>query len=100
MPQRCRPAPWNCASEFGALERLLTRQTGYNFAYEKPQVHSKNGTLRIRVKFSGRSWWRMFGQCVGLGDAFDVVIAATPQCRDGALRLQGVEVASDHKTSY
>jgi len=102
--------------QFGALERMLTDQVftqegrryvkgdkanKCNFAYlEKPQVQSENGKLRIRAKFSGRSSLNMLGQCVGLGDAFDLVISAAPQYRDGALRLQEVKVASDHKTGY
>jgi hypothetical protein len=101
---------------FDALERMLTEQvftqegrryvkggknTRCNFAYlEKPQVHGENGKLFIRAKFSGQTSLNMLGQCVGLGDAFDVLIAATPQYRDGDLRLQEVKVASDHKTGY
>ncbi len=42
-----------------------------NFAYlEKPQVRSEGGKLRIHARFTGRSSLNMFGQCVGLGDAF------------------------------
>jgi hypothetical protein len=102
--------------QFAALERMLTEQVftqegrryvrgdkanKCNFAYlEKPEVRGENGQLRIRAKFSGRSSLNMLGQCVGLGDAFDVVIAAVPQYRDGYLRLAEVKVASDHKTGY
>jgi hypothetical protein len=42
----------------------------------------------------------MFGQCVGLGDAFDLTIAATPQFRDGYIALAGVTVSSDKKSGY
>jgi hypothetical protein len=102
--------------QFGALERMLTEQMftqegrryvrgdqnkKCNFAYlEKPLVHGENGRLRVRAKFSGRSSLNIAGQCVGMGDAFDVVILATPQYKDGALRLQAVKVSSDGKTGF
>jgi hypothetical protein len=72
-----------------------------NFAYlEKPQIEGDAGRLRIRARFTGRSSLNMLGQCVGLGDAFTVVIAATPQYRDGNLVLANVTAASDGKTGY
>jgi hypothetical protein len=37
---------------------------------------------------------------VGLGDAFEVIITATPQYRDGNVILQSVAVASDGKSGY
>ena len=102
--------------QFGALERMLgqtvftqdgrryvhnDRSNKCNFAYlEKPQVRGEGGRLRIHAKFTGRSALTMFGQCVGLGDAFDVVILATPQYRDGNLLLTGVTVSSEGKTGY
>jgi hypothetical protein len=80
--------------QFGALERMLgeqvftqdgrryvhgTAKTKCNFAYlEKPRVHGVAGKLRIRAKFTGRSALDMFGQCVGLGDAFTAAITAEP----------------------
>jgi len=101
---------------FGALERMLAEQvftqegrryvrgdknTKCNFAYlEKPQIRAEDGRLQIRAKFTGRSSLNMFGQCVGLGDAFDLVIGAAPQYHDGGLRLQAVKVTSEHKTGY
>ena len=101
---------------FGALERMLAEQvftqegrryvrgdraSKCNFAYlEKPQVSEDSGRLRIRARFSGRSSLNMLGQCVGLGDAFDVVIAAKPEYRDGNLRFQEVKVASAGKTGF
>ena len=39
-------------------------------------------------------------QCVGLGDAFDVVILALPVYKNGAIGLQQVKVSSDGKTGY
>jgi hypothetical protein len=38
------------------------------------------------------------GQCVGLGDAFVVVVTATPQYRDGNIVLQNVVAVSESKT--
>ncbi|HUI55526.1 MAG TPA: hypothetical protein VLY04_11170 [Bryobacteraceae bacterium] len=102
--------------QFGALERMLAEQVftqdgrryvhndktnKCNFAYlEKPQIQGDAGRLRIRARFTGRSALNMLGQCVGLGDAFNVVIMATPEYRDGNLLLQNVTAASDGKTGY
>jgi len=102
--------------QFAALERILTEQMftqegrryvrgdqkqKCNFAYlEKPQVEGEKGKLRIRARFSGRRSLNIAGQCVGLGDAFDLVILATPHYKDGALQLQGVKVSSAGKTGF
>ena len=102
--------------QFGALERMLAEQiftqdgrryvhgdknNKCNFAYlEKPQIQGDAGHLRIRARFTGRSALNMLGQCVGLGDAFTVVIAATPQYRDGNLVLENVTAVSEAKTGY
>jgi hypothetical protein len=56
--------------------------------------------LRIRARFTGRSALNMLGQCVGLGDAFDLVITAAPQYRDGNIGLRDVTVASEGKSGY
>ena len=102
--------------QFGALERMLSqtvftqdgrryvhndRSNKCNFAYlEKPQVRGDSGKLRIRARFTGRSALNLAGQCVGLGDAFDLSILATPQYRDGNLVLANITVASDGKSGY
>jgi hypothetical protein len=102
--------------QFGALERMLAEQAftqegrryvhgsktnKCNFAYlEKPQVRGEGGRLRIKARFTGRTALNVAGQCVGLGDAFDVVIAAVPIYKGGALALQEVKVTSEGKTGY
>jgi hypothetical protein len=102
--------------QFGALERMLSEQlfteegrryvhgnqsAKCNFAYlEKPRIEGDGGRLRIHARFTGRSAMNVFGQCVGLGDAFDLIILATPQFRDGNIGLKDVTVASDGKTGY
>ena len=102
--------------QFGALERMLGEQlftqdgrryvhgsaaTKCNFAYlEKPHFQGADGKLRIRAKFTGRSALNMFGQCVGLGDAFTVAITAVPQFKDGNIGLGNVAAASDDHTGY
>ena len=101
---------------FGALERMLSEQVftqegrryvrggksnRCNFAYlESPRVGAEGGKLRIRARFSGRSSLNMLGQCVGLGDAFNVVIDARPLYKGGAIRLADVVLASDGKTGF
>ena len=102
--------------QFGALERMLAEQvfsqegrryvhgskaTKCNFAYlEKPQVRGEAGRLRMKARFTGRTALNVVGQCVGLGDAFDVVITALPIYKNGAISLQEVKVASDGKSGY
>src|ERR1039458_10792453 len=74
----------------------LDKNDKCNFAYlEKPQIQGEGGRLRIRARFTGRSALNMLGQCVGLGDAFTVVIAATPQYRDGNLILENVTAVGE-----
>jgi hypothetical protein len=100
--------------QFGALERMIAdavftqdgrryvhndKNNKCNFAYlEKPQIQGSGGRLRIRAKFTGRSALNVIGQCVGLGDAFMVVMMATPQYRAGNIVLQGVTTSSEGKT--
>jgi hypothetical protein len=102
--------------QFGALERMLTEQaftqegrryvhgsrtTKCNFAYlEKPEVRGEGGRLRVTAKFTGRTAWNVAGQCVGVGDAFEVVITASPRYRNGAIGLQDVQVSSPNRSGY
>jgi hypothetical protein len=102
--------------QFGALERMLTDQvftqdgrryvhgsktTKCDFAYlEKPQIRGEDGKLRITARFTGRKALNVIGQCVGLGDAFDVVITAVPQYKSGNIGLQEVKASSPGKSGY
>jgi hypothetical protein len=102
--------------QFGALERMLaetvftqegrryvrgTQADKCNFAYlEKPRIEGAGDRLRIRARFTGRSSLGVLGKCIGLGDAFEVVILATPQYRDGFVTLTRVAVSSNGKTGY
>lgn len=102
--------------QFGALERILTEQiftqegrryvhgsktSKCDFAYlEKPQIRGEDGKLRISARFTGRKALNVIGQCVGLGDAFDVVITAIPQYKSGNIGFQEVKVASAGKSGY
>jgi hypothetical protein len=102
--------------QFGALERMLAEQVftqegrryvhggktnKCNFAYlEKPEVRSEAGRLRIRAHFTGRAALNLMGQCVGMGDAFNVVITAAPVYKNGAIGLQEVKVASEDRNGY
>jgi hypothetical protein len=101
---------------FAALERLLGEQlftqdgrkyvrgsaaAKCNFAYlEKPHFLGADGKLRIRAKFTGRSALNMFGQCVGLGDAFTAAITAVPQYKEGNIGLGNVTAVSEDRTGY
>jgi hypothetical protein len=102
--------------QFGALERLLSAQiftqegrkyvhgsqtTKCNFAYlEKPRVEGADNKLKIHARFTGRSALNMFGQCVGLGDAFDLTLTATPTYKDNNIVLKDVTAASDNKHGF
>ena len=102
--------------QFGALERMLgdqvftqdgrryvhgTAMTKCNFAYlEKPSVQGNGGKLRFHAKFTGRSAFNMFGQCVGLGDAFTVAVTAAPIYKDGSIGLAQVTAASEDHTGF
>ena len=101
--------------QFGALERMIAetvftqdgrryvhndKSNKCNFAYlEKPQIQGVDGRLRIRAKFTGRSALNLIGQCVGLGDAFTVVVMATPAVSRRQHRAdENVIATSDGKT--
>jgi hypothetical protein len=102
--------------QFAALERMLGQQlftqdgrryvhgsaaTKCNFAYlEKPRIQGADGRLRIRAKFTGQSALNMFGQCVGLGDAFNVAITASPQYKDGNIGFASVAAVTEDHTGY
>lgn len=102
--------------QFAALERMLAAQlftqdgrkyvhgsasAKCNFAYlEKPHFQGADGKLAIRAKFTGESALNMFGQCVGLGDAFNVAITASPLFKDGNIGLANVAAVSDHTGYY
>lgn len=99
---------------FGALERMIAeavftqdgrryvhndKSNKCNYAFlEKPEIQGADGHLRIRAKFTGRSALNVIGQCVGLGDAFYVIVTATPQYKDGNLVLQNVVATGEGKS--
>lgn len=69
-----------------------------SFAYlENPRVGEADGRLVVRAKFSGRSAMTVLGQCVGMGDSFDVVVRMTPYADKSLLRIREVDVTSDGK---
>ena len=78
-----------------------SRTARCNFAYlEHPRVGGEAGRLRMHARFTGRSAMNLFGQCVGLGDAFEFTMSATPYYRDGNIALRDVTVTSDGKSGY
>jgi hypothetical protein len=69
-----------------------------NFAYlEHPEISGQAGRLGIRARFTGRSARNFLGRCVGLGDSFDVQIAATPYYHDNVIGFKDVRVESINK---
>lgn len=101
---------------FSALERMLaeqvftqegrryvkgTKSDKCSFAYlEKPKIGGSTGRLRIDARFTGRSAGDLFGRCVGVGDSFELTIAAAPVYQDGFVKLQDVVVDSHGRDSF
>ena len=74
------------------------KQERCNFAYlEHPEISGSAGRLGIRARFTGRAARNLFGRCVGLGDSFDVQIAATPYYHDNVIGFKDVRVDSINK---
>lgn len=102
--------------QFTALERMLADQlftedgrryvhgnqkAKCNFAYlERPHIQGDGGKLRVRAKFTGKTAMNVLGQCVGLGDAFELTITAAPQFHDGNIALTDVAVVSEGKSGF
>jgi hypothetical protein len=101
---------------FDALERIISEQvftqdgrkyvrgtpaTRCQFAYlEKPRIGADNGLLRVSARFSGRTALDLFGGCIGLGDSFDLSIAAVPVVRNGAMGFKDVKVSTTKDSYY
>lgn len=77
------------------------KQKRCDYAYlENPAVGEWNGQLIIKARFSGRKAVGVFGRCVGLGDAFELTVAATPVVKRGALALADVRIDTGGKDSF
>jgi len=64
-----------------------------SFAYlEHPELRGDNGRLSLKARFTGRSALDVFGQCIGLGDSFDVYISAVPYYHNQSIGLKDVRV--------
>ena len=77
---------------FGVLQKAIAAQV-----LENPRLSEADGRLVVRAKFRGRSAMNVLGQCVGLGDSFDVVIRMTRYADKSILRLRDIEAVSDGK---
>ncbi len=101
---------------FDTLERIIADQvftqdgrkyvrgtpaTKCQFAYlEKPRIGADNGLLRVTALFSGRTAFDVFGGCIGLGDSFDLTIAAAPTVRNGAIGFKDVKITTAKDSYY
>jgi hypothetical protein len=64
-----------------------------SFAYlEHPELRGDNGKLSLKARFTGRSALDVFGRCIGMGDSFDVYIAAVPYYHNESIGLTDVRV--------
>jgi hypothetical protein len=109
-----------CAADlelrYAALERMIGEQmftqdgrryvrgsasAKCQYAYlEHPRLSADDTRLRVTAKFSGRSAVDLLGRCVGLGDSFDLTIAATPVVRNGAIAFQDASVSAARDSYY
>jgi hypothetical protein len=101
---------------YAPLERLISEQvftedgrkwvrgsskTPCQYAYlEKPHIGAEGDRLRIMARFTGRSAIGVFGGCVGLGDAFDLTLTASPTTKNGSIILQNVKVSTMKDSFY
>jgi hypothetical protein len=99
-----------------ALERLLSAQQftddgrryvrgnraqKCDFAYlENPRMQARDNRLAIQTRFTGRTALDVFGKCVGLNDAFDLVITGTPYVDKGVVRLKDLDVNANKDSFY
>lgn len=95
---------------FPVLERMLanqlftqegrryvkgTRNDKCSFAYlANPRISGSGGKLAVHARFTGRSAIDLLGQCIGLGDDFELTIFAAPYWKDGKLAIKDVSVDS------
>src|ERR1700743_3332085 len=102
--------------KFAALERLIAAQlftqegrhyvrgskaTRCQFAYlETPHIDGDRDRLRVTARFSGRSALNVLGQCMGLGDSFQVTITAAPAVKDNIIVLREVNVSTTRDSYY
>jgi hypothetical protein len=78
-----------------------TKEQRCDHAYlESPAVSEWNGLLIVKARFSGNKGLDVLGRCVGLGDAFDLTIAATPLVKRGQLVLADVKIDTGGKDSF
>jgi hypothetical protein len=98
------------AIEYPALQRILARQMftqdgrkyvrgsqrdRCDFAYlEHPVIGAESDRLRVQAHFSGRTATNLFGFCLGVGDAFELIISAVPYFHDGSIGFRAVRVES------
>ena len=102
--------------QYPALERILAQQlftqegrryvrgsktTRCSFAYlENPKIGAENERLRVQAHFTGRSATDFLGRCIGLGDAFDLVIRAVPYYHDGLIGFRDLRVESPGRDGF
>lgn len=67
---------------------------------ENPEITEQGGKMLIRARFTGKSAANLFGQCVGLGDSFDVAILATPYYHEGRIGLKDVTVDTPGRDGF
>lgn len=101
---------------YGAIGRMMAQQVftqegrkyvrgdkgrRCDYAYlENPAAGEWQGQLIIKARFSGRKGLDVFGHCVGMGDAFDLTVAATPLAKRGKLVLSDVQIDTGGKDSF
>lgn len=101
---------------YAALERLVNEQMftaegrryvrgskseKCRYAYmQDPHVSAAGNRLRLHVRFDGRSAMNLLGNCVGMGDTFDLTIVARPVPRDGSIAFDELVVSTPRDSFY
>jgi hypothetical protein len=110
------PAAVELQIQYSAIQKVLSQQlfadsgrfyvkgdmkTKCSYAFlENPTVGGMSGRIRIQARFQGKNGANIFGLCLGPGDAFDLMIFATPYFDRGLIRLKDVQVDSPGKESF
>jgi len=102
--------------QFSAIQKVLSQQMFIqegrmyvrgtpkdkcNYAFlEAPVVGGIEGRIEIRAVFHGKNGTNFLGRCWGLGDVFELRIAAVPYSEQGLIRLKDVAVEAVDRKSY
>lgn len=59
---------------------------------ERPELSAHNGRIFFQAHFSGRLATRVFGECIGPGEAFNVLFSGQPHVKGENLQLRDLRI--------